>query len=694
MASMWGLSRVPIKGGAMKKLISLSLLAAWLLSGGVAFASVGVQDSDGSELGPVMSLKEGTGMTFTVADGVLSVGGGSIGSDGNWTSDGLAVSLDLAPTKFIATASSGDFAATGFTVGTGDLTFGQGGKVDGDTNGTMKLIEASDTLSFIFTGTTIQLDSSDGGFQFGLTSATEGQVDFLTNNDTDDYLVVKTASNVPTIATLGTSNLEIVPDGGTTTITGAAVVSNGLTSSSTITLENSETIVNSTNNTVEVGGGTNTILSVLDTGTSDSDAMLLLRADASADNGDDWRITSDGGTNSLLIENDTSGSQATILTLSTAGLLTTTGDVVIAGTTPFITVGDAGAEDAGIIFDGNAQDFHIGLDDSADDLIIGLGGTLGTTKIIAMTDTGVTTIEGSTDGDLTVYGAGTTASDAKLKLVGDAQTDVNDSWQIWNDTSAAALIFGTDDSVAGTYVTKLTLNATGDITMAGTTPYLTIGDAGAEDAGLAFDGNAQDFNISLDDSVDKLVIGLGTAAGTTNRMAFNSGDLNIVLGDASAADGAFIWDGNAQDFHVGIDDSADDLVIGVGSVLGTTQAMSIDENRDVTVQGNLITDGALSLSTTVQTFTDSDATPDVSDASYFNTNTTSFTITDFDGAGIITGQVITVVSKGAITYDVTTSGLIGGTTDIVTAASDVTTWIYDGTDWRLMSYIDINDNLN
>ena len=55
------------------------------------------------------------------------------------------------------------------------------------------------------------------------------------------------------------------------------------------------------------------------------------------------------------------------------------GDVSLIGTTPTFTIGDAGAEDAALVFDGNAQDFYIALDDSADDLVIGLGNTLVTT---------------------------------------------------------------------------------------------------------------------------------------------------------------------------------------------------------------------------------------------------------------------------------------------------------------------------
>jgi hypothetical protein len=95
-----------------------------------------------------------------------------------------------------------------------------------------------------------------------------------------------------------------------------------------------------------------------------------------------------------------------------------------------------------------------------------------------------------------------------------------------------------------------------------------------------------------------------------------------------------------------------------------------------------------------ETFTDSDATPDVSGALHFETNTSAVTITDFDGSGIYEGQLIIVVSKGAITYDVTSSGIVGGSTDIITAAGDVTSFLYDGADWLVTSRIDLSDDLN
>lgn len=94
------------------------------------------------------------------------------------------------------------------------------------------------------------------------------------------------------------------------------------------------------------------------------------------------------------------------------------------------------------------------------------------------------------------------------------------------------------------------------------------------------------------------------------------------------------------------------------------------------------------------TIADSDATPDVSGGSYFITGDVTDTITDFDGTGIAVGQIIFVESDAAITYDVTTSGLTCGDTDVVTADGDSTGWFYDGTDWHCFFFQDLDDNAN
>ena len=59
-------------------------------------------------------------------------------------------------------------------------------------------------------------------------------------------------------------------------------------------------------------------------------------------------------------------------------------------------------------------------------------------------------------------------------------------------------------------------------------------------------------------------------------------DNPLTLGGGAASDRSIIFDGNAQDFHIGLDDSADDLVIGKGSALGTTTHMAFTEDGEVT----------------------------------------------------------------------------------------------------------------
>jgi len=80
--------------------------------------------------------------------------------------------------------------------------------------------------------------------------------------------------------------------------------------------------------------------------------------------------------------------------------------------------------------------------------------------------------------------------------------------------------FGGNIGIGGTL--SVTGNVVSPITLGGTTPTLTIGDAGAEDAKIVFDGNAQDYHIGLDDSADTLVIGKGSALGTTTAMSFDA----------------------------------------------------------------------------------------------------------------------------------------------------------------------------
>jgi hypothetical protein len=155
------------------------------------------------------------------------------------------------------------------------------------------------------------------------------------------------------------------------------------------------------------------------------------------------------------VSEKTSGSGVTIdgLLIKDGGI---SGDVSLIGTTPTFTIGDAGAEDAALVFDGNAQDFYIALDDSADDLLIGLGSTVGTTPAISIDENlqvkivATTASTSATTGSLIAAGGAGIAADLH---VGDDVTLISDS---------AVLGFGADKDTTLTHTdgTGLTLNST------------------------------------------------------------------------------------------------------------------------------------------------------------------------------------------------------------------------------------------
>ena len=101
-----------------------------------------------------------------------------------------------------------------------------------------------------------------------------------------------------------------------------------------------------------------------------------------------------------------------------SGLTYTDGALVIGGTTPSLTIGDAGAEDTKLVFDGNAQDFYIGLDDSADDLVIGVGSTVGTTPAISIDEDRVITFAAGTSVVNSVTWSPYTVSTGKSLIMG------------------------------------------------------------------------------------------------------------------------------------------------------------------------------------------------------------------------------------------------------------------------------------
>ena len=161
------------------------------------------------------------------------------------------------------------------------------------------------------------------------------------------------------------------------------------------------------------------------------------------------------------------------------------------------------------------------------------------------------------------------ANGISIEVVSMASASVNSAAILQdadNDTKIQVEESSDEDTIrmdiAGTEVLTLTNSA---MTLKGTTPTLTIGDAGAEDTKIVFDGNAQDYYIGLDDSADDLIIGKGSAVGTTPAITIDENLLSTFAG-AVTVQGAFT--------SQGIDDNADATAITIDSSenvgIGTT----------------------------------------------------------------------------------------------------------------------------
>ena len=162
-------------------------------------------------------------------------------------------------------------------------------------------------------------------------------------------------------------------------------------------------------------------------------------------------------------------------------------------------------------------------------LTIGAGEDLnlyhGGTHSYIVNDTGNLVINtGASDADIVFSGndGGSAVTALTLDMSNNGTAIFNKNLNLASD--ASKIKFGVDGEVTLTHVHDTGLK------LGGTTPTLTIGDAGAEDTKIVFDGNAQDFHIGLDDSADDLVIGLGSSLGTTTHMAFDeNGNVSMAL---------------------------------------------------------------------------------------------------------------------------------------------------------------------
>ena len=203
------------------------------------------------------------------------------------------------------------------------------------------------------------------------------------------------------------------------------------------------------------------------------------------------------------------------------------------------------------------------------------------------------------------------------------------------------------------------------VTISDDPPVVKIGDGTAEDTTILFDGNAKDFYMALDDTADKLVIGEGSTVGTNSIMTIT--DDTVTIGDGATADTYLNFDGNAQDYRIGLDDGTDKLEVGVGTAHGTTISFTVDSSADVDFNDNVVSNPEIKdYKETVQSVTGNQT---VNTALLANGN-----VINWSGSGTVTldtpavgyhGVSFTLIGQSAMTIAETSTNDIfwaGGTT--------------------------------
>ena len=257
---------------------------------------------------------------------------------------------------------------------------------------------------------------------------------------------------------------------------------------------------------------------IVATQTTINTATQLLDADG------DTKVMVEESSDEDTIRMDIAGTE--VLTLTNSAM-------TLKGTTPTLTIGDAGAEDTKIVFDGNAQDYYIGLDDSADTLVIGNGSTVGTEAAITIgsnekvgigtTSTdhqlsvnaadydGIQLLQGGTDtGYIGVYHDG--SSTGRIYLGGLSSVDIQTGNGGVTDGTTRVRV---DSSGVGVGTTTITSST-------GWSPKLVLSDTSA---GLILKGiNSQECNIGVSNGL--YLDALGSTTASNNQILFRTSNTN------------------------------------------------------------------------------------------------------------------------------------------------------------------------
>ena len=160
------------------------------------------------------------------------------------------------------------------------------------------------------------------------------------------------------------------------------------------------------------------------------------------------------------------------------------------------------------------------------------------------------------------------SNNSKKESIADLMTAVAGSQATTGLTASSGTLVVTDlhpVGVSGSANQLLTDDGDGTVTSEAKAKVdgatMTIGNGTAEDAMLAFDGNAQDFRIGLDDGTDVLEIGHGTTMGTNTAISVNSSGQVTAFNIPAAA----------------VAQASDHIIFLDGGATGAPKAESIDD---------------------------------------------------------------------------------------------------------------------
>ena len=327
----------------------------------------------------------------------------------------------------------------------------------------------------------------------------------------------------------------------------------------------------------------------------------------------------------------------------------------------------------------------------------------------------VCTMSGASGSEITSFvgkvGIGTAAPDTLLHLEsndGTSRLRFTDTRTSMTTGEIGKLEFETKDSGSagvGAYILGVAGGTGGEVDLTFATGLGASG--GAERMRITSEGNV---GIGISSASTTLHVKREDASGYTAANSIRAEEAHILLHNSnshSSANGGMCgigFDTNTANMFFGaVSNSAthdgDFVFVTDTDYAGGGEAMRIladgkvgigttSPDTKLEVVGSFAANGP---SSTFVTFSDGDATPSVATGNIFKHHASTQTINMFDDG--ICGQIITVISTAAITYDFNASNLKCGSADIVTANGDVTMWVFDGTNWYLISWMDVDANL-